>query len=43
MPKKITNIKYVARARNAEHYHLQEQILAIITEAFVLLMQIQSR
>ena len=42
MPKKITNIKYVARARNAEHYHLQEQILAIITEAFATKFNITS-
>ena len=32
--KKISSIPYLGKARNAEHYHLQEQFVAIITAAF---------
>lgn len=32
--KKIASIPYLGKARNAEHYHLQEQFMAIVTTAF---------
>lgn len=34
MSKKITEIKYLTQSRNAEHYHLQEQLVAAVTAAF---------
>lgn len=34
MAKKITEIRYLSHARNAEHYHLHEQLVAVIPAEF---------
>lgn len=40
MAKKINEIRYLTQARNAEHYGLQERLLAIITAAFAVKFKI---